>query len=86
MDLIGVDMVDPAFQKSPAADSLARITPVPSSDAPEPPSSACAAIPAGKNKENGSISPIFQSGLSAEADGGAEDLEDDEASSPIRKV
>jgi hypothetical protein len=83
----------PALGKqAPAVRS--NITPAPSSDPVEPPSSAikprvgsilAGAVKTSGNKENGLISPVTTADLGPSTDAGAEPTDDDDAS-PVRRV
>jgi hypothetical protein len=62
-----------------------QLTPAPSSDAVEPPSSSEAAI-AERNKENGLPSPVTPAEFESGADVRAEGVDAQDYSSPLRKV
>jgi DNA mismatch repair protein MSH6 len=73
--------------KKATTDAASRITPAPSSDAAEPPSSAERGLSgAGKNKENGLLTPVTPSTIGSKADADIEVVNAIGFSSPIRKV
>jgi hypothetical protein len=73
--------------KKAATDAANRFTPAPSSDALEPPSSAEGELSvAGKNKENGLLTPVTPATIGSKADAGIEAIDSNGFSSPIRKV
>jgi DNA mismatch repair protein MSH6 len=73
--------------KKATSDAANRITPAPSSDGPELPSSVEGGLSgAGKNKENGLLTPVTPSTIGSKADAGIEAVNSIGFSSPIRKV